>query len=127
MRIQRARLALVAAMFAVAFGASSPAAAADPPYEAKLLRLSEILGSVHFLRNLCGETGMGWRDAMSRIINSEKPDETRKAKLTAAFNHGFRSYESVYTRCTPQAVEAINRYMKEGEALSDDIATRYGN
>jgi predicted secreted protein len=29
--------------------------------------------------------------------------------------------------CTASATEAISRYMKEGEALSRDIATRYGN
>ena len=101
--------------------------AADPPYEAKLVRLSEILGSVHFLRALCGEPTGGWRDSMAKIIESEKPDDQRKAKLVAAFNHGYRSFETVYVRCTPQAVEAINRFMKEGEALADDIATRYGN
>jgi uncharacterized protein (TIGR02301 family) len=29
--------------------------AADSPFEANLVRLSEVLGSLHFLRNLCGE------------------------------------------------------------------------
>jgi predicted secreted protein len=29
--------------------------------------------------------------------------------------------------CTASATEAIDRYMKEGEALSRDIAARYGN
>ena len=64
---------------------------------------------------------------MSKLLETEKPDEERKAKLTAAFNHGYRAYESVYLRCTPQAVSAINLYMKEGESLAEDIASRYGN
>jgi uncharacterized protein (TIGR02301 family) len=33
------------------------------PYDEKLLRLSEILGAVHYLRELCGANeGQSWRD-----------------------------------------------------------------
>ncbi|MGL4488670.1 MAG: TIGR02301 family protein [Rhizobiaceae bacterium] len=101
--------------------------APDPPYHQKLLRLSEVLGSVHFLRNLCGETGTAWRQSMSDLLVSEKPSPQRKAQLTASFNHGFRSFEGVYLRCTPSSIEALSRFMKEGQILSQEIATRYGN
>jgi uncharacterized protein (TIGR02301 family) len=99
----------------------------DPPYHAKLLRLSEVLGSVHFLRNLCGEAGTSWRDKMGELIDSEKPLPARKAQLTASFNHGYRAFDSVYVRCNGSAIEALNGYMKEGAALSQEIASRYGN
>ncbi len=49
--------ALVPAVFAFSVFTLTvqPAAAADePPYEAGLLRLSELLGSTHYLRALCG-------------------------------------------------------------------------
>ena len=101
--------------------------APDPPYHQKLMRLSEVLGSVHFLRNLCGEAGTAWRDSMSDLLVSEKPTVERKAQLTASFNHGYRSFNGVYVRCTPSAIDALGRYMKEGELLSEDISTRYGN
>ncbi len=99
----------------------------EPPYQQKLLRLSEVLGSVHFLRNLCGETGTVWRDSMNDLLVSEKPTPERKAQLTASFNHGYRSFSSAYVRCTPSAIDALGRFMKEGELLSEDISTRYGN
>lgn len=99
----------------------------DPPYHAKLLRLSEVLGSVHFLRNICGEAGTSWRDKMGELIESEKPLPARKAQLTASFNHGYRAFDGVYLRCTSSAIEALNAYMKEGAALSQEIASRYGN
>jgi uncharacterized protein (TIGR02301 family) len=99
----------------------------DPPYHQKLLRLSEVLGSVHFLRNLCGEGGTFWRDAMNDLLVSERPTNERKAQLTASFNHGFRSFNGVYVRCTPSAIDALSRFMKEGAELSEDISTRYGN
>lgn len=109
---------------------ASPAAgttANEPLYEAKLIRLAEILGSLHYLRNLCGEEGSEWRDRMNAIIAAEKPEEPRRARIIASFNRGYRAFSEVYSSCTDSAVAAIDRYMKEGEGLSNEIATRYGN
>ncbi len=40
--------------------AAAPAARAQDarPYDDKLMRLSEILGAVHYLRELCGANGV---------------------------------------------------------------------
>ena len=103
------------------------ARAAEAPFDPGLMRLAEILGSLHFLRNLCGEKGDQWRGEMQKLLDSENPDPARRARLVASFNRGYRSFGSTYTRCTPSATEAINRYMREGETLSRDIASRYGN
>ncbi|TIW64374.1 MAG: TIGR02301 family protein, partial [Mesorhizobium sp.] len=51
----------------------------------------------------------------------------RRARFIASFNRGYRSFGGTYTQCTASATEAISRYMKEGETLSRDIASRYGN
>lgn len=129
----RIDLSMLAAAFLVGFLLQTPAAfaqavpSADPPYNQKLLRLSEVLGSVHFLRNLCGEAGTQWRDSMNELLVSEKPTPERKAQLTASFNHGYRSFDGVYVRCTASAIDALGRFMNEGALLSEDISTRYGN
>jgi uncharacterized protein (TIGR02301 family) len=107
--------------------AALPARAAEAPFEPGLMRLAEILGSLHFLRNLCGEKGDQWRAEMEKLLQSEKPDPERRARFIASFNRGYRSFDGVYTQCTDQAVAAISRYMSEGEQLSRDIASRYGN
>ncbi|MFE0013895.1 TIGR02301 family protein [Mesorhizobium sp. NPDC059054] len=106
---------------------AQPAAAAEAPFEPGLMRLAEVLGSLHFLRNLCGEKGDQWRGEMQKLLDSENPDPERRARFIAAFNRGYRSFGSTYTQCTSSASEAISRYMKEGEKLSRDIASRYGN
>lgn len=104
-----------------------PARAAEAPFEGSLMRLSEVLGSLHFLRNLCGEEGTQWREQMEKLLDAEKPDAARRAKFIASFNRGYRSFQGTYSSCTPSAVEAITRYMKEGETLTRDVAVRYGN
>lgn len=99
------------------------------PYDDQLLRLAEILGSVNYLRNLCNPaTEDGWRVGMQQLLDAETKNEPkRKERLTAAFNRGYRSFASVYTNCTPQAVVAEERYRNEGATLATEITARFGN
>lgn len=111
----------------VSLAGSRQALAADSPFEGQLLRLAEILGSLHYLRNLCGEQGHDWRRQMEALLEAENPDAARRARFVAGFNRGYRSFEGAYAHCTNSAITAINRYVKEGEALARDTATRFGN
>lgn len=112
----------------LALGFNSPTLyAQDAAYGGKLLRVAEVLGSLHYLRNLCGETGSTWRDQMNAIIAAENPTESERLRLISGFNYGYRTFSESYIRCTPSALAAIDRYMKEGERLSNEIISRYGN
>ncbi len=110
---------------------AAPPSAAEgppPPYEPQLLRLSEILGALSYLRDLCGpEDGEDWRVKMSALLEAEAKTGQRRSKLTGAFNRGFRGYETTYRSCTPNARSAISRYLDEGGRIAHDIAYRYGN
>jgi len=90
------------------------------PYDDKLLRLSEILGAVHYLRELCGaREGQTWRQQMRRIIELEGNTAIRRAKLVQGFNKGYRGYRRTYRTCTEPAMTAIDRFMTEGATLAD--------
>ncbi len=120
--------ALTALALAAALAAgTSRAPAVEAPYEPQLLRLAELFGSLHYLRNLCGETGNTWREHMETLLVREEPEPERRARMVASFNHGYRSFGSVYTTCTASAIEAIERYMLEGETLTKDLVSRFGN
>jgi uncharacterized protein (TIGR02301 family) len=121
------KLLMVAVLQVLLAVPTAPARAAEGPYEGGLLRLSELLGSLHFLRTLCGEKGDRWRHEMERLLETEKPEAERRARFVASFNRGYRAFQANYTTCTASATEAINRYMKEGEKLSRGIAAKYGN
>ncbi|WP_183262240.1 TIGR02301 family protein [Aminobacter niigataensis] len=125
--MMRASTYIMAMMLAASAVLAAPARAVEAPFEPGLLRLAEVLGSLHFLRNLCGEKGTQWRGEMEKLLQAENPSPDRRARFIASFNRGYRSFDGTYTACTPSATEAIGRYMKEGEALSRDIASRYGN
>ncbi len=107
--------------------APSPAAAPAPAYEADLLRLSEILGAMHYLRGLCGANeGDQWRDQMEKLLDTEQPDDARRTRMVDRFNRGYDSYKSVYLSCTPAATEASDRYLDEGAKIAAEITARYG-
>jgi uncharacterized protein (TIGR02301 family) len=92
------------------------------PYDDKLLRLSEILGAVHYLRELCGNNdGQLWRDRMKELINAEGSSALRRAKLTRSFNDGYRSYSRTYYSCTASAQTAIARFLTEGAEIADTL------
>lgn len=123
MSVLRKMLLLPAALFCcVAF--SLPAAVGDDskPYDERLMRLSEILGAVHYLRELCGNNdGSLWRDRMREIMDGEGSSALRRAKLTRSFNNGYRSYSRTYQSCTPSAQTAINRFLAEGTEIADGL------
>jgi uncharacterized protein (TIGR02301 family) len=114
---------LMAAFAGFAVPASSPAAALEgKPYDDKLMRLAEILGAVHYLRELCGANeGQLWRDRMRELMEAEGSSALRKARLTRSFNQGYRSYSRTYNTCSPSAQTAINRFLTEGAQLSDGL------
>lgn len=106
----------------------APPASVPAPYDGRLLRLAEIVGSIHYLRELCEkESEQDWRQMMQDLIEAEAPEPDRRARLTAAFNRGYRSFASVYTRCTAAATAAEGRYRSEGATLASEIIARYGN
>ena len=137
------RYLLICAALAAAFPVLAQPAATAPaiqvpnksdgeqptPYDDQLSRLAEILGSIHYLRNLCNAGKEdAWRSGMQQLLDAETKDEPkRKEKLTAAFNRGYRSFASVYTDCTPQAIVAEERYRNEGATLATEITARFGN
>jgi uncharacterized protein (TIGR02301 family) len=98
-----------------------------PIYEDQLLRLAEILGSLSFLRPLCGESdGPAWQAEMRALIAAENPGPQRLGRLVGRFNHGYETFNAVYRSCTPSARLAIERYVAEGSRLSSDVRSRYG-
>ena len=109
--------------------ASAQAAEGGPaPYDRDLQRLAEILGSLHYLRGLCGANeGAKWRNEMQALLDAETPSGERRDRLTASFNRGYRGFQQTYRTCTPAADLVIRRYLEEGSKISREITARYAN
>lgn len=116
---------LLAALVALSL-ATGPARAIDPPYQAEMERLSEILGSLYFLDPLCKPTNASdWRAEMGDLITLDEPDDDRKQRLMGAFNAGYEAYARLYRVCTVSAQQALTRLLVEAEKNARDIHSRY--
>lgn len=112
----------------IGIGAPSAAWAAPgdvKPYDDKLMRLAEILGAVHYLRELCSANdGQLWREKMKELLDAEGGTAIRRARLTRSFNQGYRSYRRTYVTCTPTAQSSIERFLAEGIQIGDGLVNR---
>ena len=98
------------------------AAAETKPYDDRLMRLAELLGAIHYLRELCSANdGQIWRERMTDLLNAEGASALRRAKLSRSFNQGYRSYSRTYLSCTPSAQSTISRFLTEGAQISDAL------
>jgi uncharacterized protein (TIGR02301 family) len=109
---------------AVRAGAAEVAA----PFDPGLARLSEILGSLHYLRSLCGANeGNKWRGEMQSLLDAEAPNGSRRSQFIAHFNKGYQSYQQTYHSCTSAADLVIRRYLEEGSKIIREVTARYSN
>ena len=107
---------------AAALGQGAIAPPDSKPYDERLLRLCEVLGAVHYLRELCGANdGQLWRDRMRELMEAEGSSALRRAKLTRSFNNGYRSYSRTYSTCTASAQTAISRFLAEGADIAEGL------
>ena len=125
-------LARVLSVFLIVLSTSAaqaqPAAGGRPAYEADLQRLSEILGALHYLRDLCGaREGMAWRNEMQALVDAEAPSGERRERLIASFNRGYRGFQQTYRTCTPAAEVAVRRYLSEGAKIAREVTARFAN
>jgi uncharacterized protein (TIGR02301 family) len=113
---------------APAANAQAPAAEEPPPpFDAELLKLSEIMGALAYLDELCATNPSGeWREKMKALLDAEAKTNARKEKLAGSYNRGFRDYERSYQVCTPNAQTVIVRFLAEGGKIAHEVVTRYG-
>jgi uncharacterized protein (TIGR02301 family) len=116
-------------LLSILAGAANPAAAVEvAPFDAGLERLAEILGSLHYLRGICGANeGNKWRTEMQALLDAEAASGQRRSQFIAHFNRGYRAYLQTYRTCTPAADLAIRRYLEEGSKIAREVTARYSN
>ena len=98
-----------------------------PPYEAPLQRLAELLGTLSYLRDLCGYgDGNEFRARMSTLLDAEAASGPRRERIAGYFNRGWREYELLHRTCTPVSRTVVERSMDEAGRLARELSSRFG-
>jgi uncharacterized protein (TIGR02301 family) len=122
------RVLIATSIIAAMAVAPARAEVAAAPFDGSLQRLVEILGALHYLRNICGANeGQTWRNEMQSIIDAEAQGGERRARMIASFNRGYRGYQQTYRTCTPAADLVIRRFLEEGSKIAREMTARYAN
>ncbi len=97
-----------------------------PIYEAKLLRLSEILGSLSFLRDLCGDSdGPAWRAEMNVAACRGGAAAAAPDAAHRPLQPRLRDLQRRLPNLHAFGRLAISRYLSEGQSLASDVRGRY--
>jgi uncharacterized protein (TIGR02301 family) len=92
-------------------------------YQSRLLRLSEILGALHFVRAQCEPAeDVRWRDRMQELIRLERPSTEQRNAMVVKFNDGYGDAKSRFSVCTDAARVYAANIAGEGETISRTLA-----
>lgn len=112
-------------MVSLAFAGSANGETRSGASEGEMVRLAEILGAVHHLREVCNANeGQLWRSKMQDLLRHEKPSDDMKELMVARFNRAYHQHRLAYPRCTGQARTDAARFLDEGSGLAQRLAAR---
>lgn len=98
-----------------------------PPYQADVLRLSEVLGAAAYLDGLCGgPAATDWRGKMAALLDAQGLNGPARRPYVEAFNRGQRTFATAHRSCTAASRGVLERYFAEGAQLSERIGQRFG-
>lgn len=104
---------VLAGFLALGAPALSAHAQTQAQTDAALLDLSEILGALAHLEEICGQ-GAGSRADMETLLASEELTPVRQSVLIDSFNRGFRNVAVTHQRCTSASERLIERHHERG-------------
>lgn len=107
-----------------------PSAPTPDSAHAPLSELSETLGALALLSQICSPTPDApniWRIRMEALVESEGEPAGASERMKGAFNRGYADYSTSYTRCTPAARAAQISLRQEAARLARWLNQRFGS
>jgi uncharacterized protein (TIGR02301 family) len=96
-------------------------------YEPQLLRLSETLGVIAYMSQLCGDVSSdAWRLRAEQLMEAESSTQARKERLAGAFNRGFAGHQAAHRTCGERSRLVIERQLQQAREIAKDISNRFG-
>jgi|TARA_R110000824_G_scaffold118960_19_gene272711 uncharacterized protein (TIGR02301 family) len=96
-----------------------PARAEAADLNKGLMRLAEIFGSVHHLRDVCGANdGPLWRNKMIDMMNAAALPSKDRQTMISRFNDAYYDARTRYPYCSSNAAKRANGLFDEAHRLA---------
>jgi len=106
----------------------TPAPARADALDDGLTRLSQILGTIHHLRDVCGANdGPLWRNKMIDMINAARLDPEKRQAMITQFNDAYYDARTGFPRCSGEAARRANMLFDEAERLASGLSDQRKN
>ena len=93
-----------------------------------LTRLSQILGTIHHLRDICGANdGPLWRNKMIDMINAAKLEPEKRQALITQFNDAYYDARTDFPKCSGEAAKRANMLFDEAQRLASSLSDQRKN
>ncbi|MCE9649913.1 MAG: TIGR02301 family protein [Parvibaculum sp.] len=122
----RTRAGFGAALALILMLGAAPAVAEDLDggLNRGLMRLSEILGSVHHLREVCGANeGALWRNKMIDMMNTAALSAEQRQAMITHFNDAYYQARAAFPDCSAKAAAKANSLFDEAQRLAGRLST----
>ncbi|MFT5775134.1 TIGR02301 family protein [Hyphomonas sp.] len=98
-----------------------------PDYFRDASELAATLGSAHAIRVRCnGREDQYWRRYMADMLRYEAPERGNlRSSLVEGFNNAYTRTSAQYLSCDNSAIEAEARFARDGQDISNRMATHY--
>lgn len=108
---------------------SAPKPPVPAALEKPLLELSEAMGSLAFLADLCSplQQPNAWQGRMERLVSSDGEALGNKEKLMGSYNQGYVAFSTTYRQCTDAAQAAQTLLIKDAARIARDLERRFGS
>lgn len=109
--------------------ASTPKPPVPATLEKPLLELSEAMGSLAFLADLCQplQQPNAWQTRMERLVASDGEALGNKERLMGSYNQGYAAFSTTYRQCTDAARAAQGLLIRDAARIAHDLERRFGS
>ena len=109
-------------VLALALGSPAHAQERSPAQRQTLNSLAYVLGQSHALRQACeGEGDQLWRSWMSRLLETESPDDAFDRRMRDSFNTGYYAAQARFPKCDDAGKAEAQSAAARGRALTKQL------
>lgn len=105
---------------------AQPADAQSRKLERRLVRISEVMGALHYLRGACYRPERTqWRSQFDLLLKQYRPQIALRNQMTDAFHGSYVYHQRNFNGCNGNTAAEASILAEEGERLSRKLANMF--